>query len=129
MKSRSDNPGHIPFPGEQNDEEIGTVNGNDSGRTEVPLSERDTEPNAGSLEKMVAEGDKFDSLMQMSRYLAHQLNNLLTTILANTQLASLMIENEEVKSYLSTVEAATSDAGTMVHKFQESVRALARPPE
>ncbi len=79
-------------------------------------------------QQTTAEEDKFDSLAQMGRTLAHQLNNMLTTILANTQLASLMIDNEEVKSHLDVVEEATGDAGIMVRKFQESIYKLAKPP-
>ncbi len=124
MKLRSDNPDYMAFLDQQSNEKGGTANGNDGSRTAVSSSEEDTEQRS-----VTAEGDEFDSLMQMSRYLAHQLNNLLTTILANAQLASLMVEDEEIKSHLSTVEEATSDAGTMVHKYQESIRALARPTE
>ncbi len=122
MKLRSDNPDYIAFLDQKNNDKGETANDNDGSRTAVFSSERDTEQRS-----VAAEEDEFDSLMQMSRYLAHQLNNLLTTILANAQLASLMVEDEEIKSHLNAVEEATSDAGTMVHKFQESIRVLARP--
>ncbi len=124
MKIRSDNPGYMAFLDRQNNEKGETANGNDGSSTAVSSFEKDTEQHSVS-----AEGDEFDSLMRMSRHLAHELNNLLTTILANAQLASLMVEDEEIKSHLNTVEEATSDAGTMVHKFQESIRALVRPTE
>lgn len=129
MKLRSDNPGYVAFLDQQNNEKGETANGDDGRSAEVSPPERNTEQHPGDFEGMAAEGDEFDSLMKMNRHLAHQLNNLLTTILANAQLALLMVENEEIKSYLNVVEEATSDAGTMVHKFQEAIRALARSTE
>lgn len=98
---------------------------NDS-RTDTLLSEKVTGQHSGYIEEILTERDKFDTLMQMSRHLAHEFNNLLTTILANTQLALLVVEDEKVSSHLDTVEEATGEAGTMVRRFQESLHALAR---
>ena len=70
------------------------------------------------------EEDKLGDLVQTSGDLAHQLNNLLTTMLANTQLALLMSDDVELKPYLSAVEEATGEAAKMVHQFQESLRTL-----
>lgn len=77
-------------------------------------------------EKPPTSEEKFDNLMKSSRSLAHELNNQLTTILANTQLVLLMAEDESLKTYLDAVEEAAGTAGNLVHKFQESIRALAK---
>lgn len=73
-----------------------------------------------------AEEDELNNLIQVGRSLSHQLNNLLTTILANTQLMFLIVKDAELKSHLKAVENATRDAGTVVRKFQESVRTTAK---
>lgn len=98
---------------------------NDS-RTDTLLSEKVAGQHSGHIEGIFTERDKFDSLMQMSKHLAHEFNNLLTTILANTQLALLVVEDEKVSSHLDTVEEATGEAGIMVRRFQESLHTLAR---
>ena len=82
-----------------------------------------TQCRSGS-EETVKEEDKFDNLMQMSRELAHQLNNGLTSILANAQLMSLILKDEELRPYLKSVEDATRDTGAVVRNFQEAIRAL-----
>ena len=84
------------------------------------------EENYTEFKGTIDEGEALKNLMQMSRGLAHQLNNHLTTILANTQLVFLMLENEELRPYLKAVEHATRDAADMVATFQESIRALAQ---
>ena len=75
-------------------------------------------------ESKITDGKGFEHLVQISREFAHQLNNLLTTVLANAQLVSLMVKDEELMPYLKSVEDATRDAGTIVHDFQRSLRAL-----
>ncbi len=76
-------------------------------------------------QQATAEEDKFSDLAKMGRTLAHQLNNMLTAILANTQLALLMAKDEELKAYLNAAEEATGKAGEIVREFQESIRILA----
>lgn len=79
----------------------------------------------GNPEEKIGEEDKFKKLVQISRHLAHQLNNLLTTILANTQLMLLVAKDEELKPYLKALENAARSAGAMVRDFQGSIKALA----
>jgi signal transduction histidine kinase len=74
---------------------------------------------------VINEEDKFQNLVRMSRKLAHQLNNQLTSILANTQLISLILKDEELRPYLKSVEDVAHDTGATVRNFQEAVRALA----
>ena len=90
--------------------------------------DREADQHRDSLGETTAEKDKLTYLVQTGRELAHQLNNLLTTILANTQLTFLMVEDEELKTYLASVEDATRDAATVVREFQGLIRALAEPP-
>jgi signal transduction histidine kinase len=80
---------------------------------------------SNNTDVLLSEGDEFDHLMQMSRALAHHLNNQLTTILSNTQLVILMTKDEDLKPYLKAVEDAARDVGTVVHEYQESSQALA----
>ena len=87
-----------------------------------------SEKDHGHIQNAPAEEDKFNNLMQISKVLAHDLNNLLTTILANTQLTSLLVKDEELKPYLDAVEEATGEAGEIVREFQESMSALAGAP-
>jgi len=119
LNPRSDNPKGITFLDQQDNERSGP---------DTLLSEKDVKQHSDNIEQATTEENRLDSLMKMSRSLAHDLNNLLTTILANTQLASLMLEDEKIQSYLNTVEEATGDAGMVIRKFQESLHALARSP-
>ena len=73
------------------------------------------------------DSNEFDHLVQMGNTLAHQLNNQLTTILANTQLMILMTKDDDLMSYLKAVEDATREVGTLVRDFQESSQALTKP--
>lgn len=91
-----------------------------------PQSDSKTDTLFDHTEEVLIDRDKFDRLMQMSRHLAHEFNNLLTTILANTQLALLVVEDERVSSHLEIVEEVTGEAGIMVSRFQESLHVLAR---
>jgi len=68
----------------------------------------------------------FNDLLKLCGYSAHQLNNRLTTILANTQLALLMMKDESLKRYLKAAEEAARDAGMIVRSFQESTQAMAK---
>jgi signal transduction histidine kinase len=115
----------VHVPDDRHDRESGPANGDSSINTEFFLSEKDAEQHRGSLEETIADEDKFSRLTQMSRHLAHRLNNLLTTIMANTQLMRLAAKDEELKSYLGPVEDAAREAGTIVHEFQRSVKVLA----
>ncbi len=77
------------------------------------------------IEKALTDKEKLDSLMEISRHLAHEFNNLLTTILANTQLALLVVDDERVSSHLNIVEEVSGEAGIAVRRFQESLHGLA----
>ena len=110
---------------QQNSVKSEVADTDDESSTRSPLSEKDAEKHHDHVEEMPAEEDNFSNLMRMSRDLAHNLNNLLTTRLANTQLTSLIVKDEEVKPYLNAVEEATGEAGEAVRKFQESIRMLA----
>jgi len=93
------------------------------GKTHV--SEKEKEQNSDNFGRNTSEENDLDELMKMSRQFAHRLNNLLTTILANTQLVLLIAQDEELKPYLTAVEDASRDAGKAIRKFQESSRSLA----
>lgn len=124
MKPNNDKSTYIQSSTQRSNERDKTVNENSDSITRLLLPEEDAEhPRGGTTEE-----NRFDILMQMSRDLAHQLNNHLTAILANAQLALLMAENEELKSYLDAVEEATGEAGTAVHRFQETTHALVEQP-
>ena len=97
---------------------------NNISNSELILSKKDGEQHGKGFQETGSKQDEYSNLMQISRHLAHQLNNLLTTILANTQLVSLMVEDEELKRYLIAVENATREAGAAVREFQGSLRAL-----
>ncbi len=48
-----------------------------------PQNDSRTDTLSGDIEEILTERDKFDSLMQMSRHLAHEFNNLRTIIPAS----------------------------------------------
>ncbi len=80
---------------------------------------------------MELERDDFDlvednlcKLLKLSRQSMHQLNNNLTTILANTQLTLLMLKDEKLRHYLESVEDAARKAGYIVRSFQESTQSF-----
>lgn len=60
------------------------------------------------------------------RHSLHELNNALTPILANAQLARLMLESEEaeVREALDDVVEAAGRANSLVAEMRELVRAL-----
>jgi signal transduction histidine kinase len=125
LKSPEYVPGSARPADEQRDEEGKVADENNVSGTNSLPSGRDEEQNRDDSEKAVAEERKIDDLIQMGRHLAHQLNNLLTTILTNTQLMLLIAKDEELKPYLRIVEDATHDAGVVVRGFQESIRGVA----
>lgn len=124
MKPNNDESTYIQSSIQQSNERDKTMNENSDSITRLLLPEEDAE----HPRRVTTEENRFDVLMQMSKDLAHQLNNHLTAILANAQLALLMADNEELKSYLDAVEEATGDAGTAVHRFQETTHALVEQP-
>jgi len=124
LRSSNDNV-KSSLPHDQHDRDSKTANGRDSSSTEFLLSEQDAGRRRGNLEGTIAEEGELNDLVQMSRHLAHQLNNLLTTILANTQLMFLVVNDEELRPYLEALQDAARDAGTIVREFQGSVKALA----
>ena len=75
-------------------------NQKDSSDTKLLFYEKDEKQTCVGSEETLTEEEKLDNLMQRSKHLAHQLNNLLTTVLANTQLMSLMVKDDELKPYL-----------------------------
>ena len=127
MKSYNNKPGYIPdHAGQQSSvKREATMTKNESSDRSLTFAE-DTEKHYDHVEDALDEEYRFNSLVEISRDLAHGLNNMLTTILANTQLTSLMVKDAEVKPYLDAVEEATSEAGEKVRKFQESIHMLAR---
>ena len=126
MKFHNNDPGYTTHHADQqNSVKSEVADTDDESSIRSPLSEKDAEKHHGHVEDTPAEEDNFSNLMGISRDLAHNLNNLLTTILANTQLTSLMVKDTEVKPYLNAVEGATVEAGEAVRKFQESIRMLA----
>ena len=107
---------------------------NDSGSASNRSIGESMSANVGDKSKAVVpvnEEDALKDLILTNRMLAHQLNNLLTTILANTQLMLLVVNDEELKPYLEALQDAARGAGAMVREFQGSVKALAglSPPQ
>ena len=82
--------------------------------------------NSSDTELLLSEEDEFGHLVHIGRELAHELNNLLTTILTNTQLVMLIAKEEELIPHLRTVEGATREVGIIVQDFQKSVQAYDR---
>jgi signal transduction histidine kinase len=111
----------------QRDGESNDVDGNPCSNSNLPLYEKCAEQHHSNSEETITEEDKLSNLIQTGRHLAHELNNLLTTILANTQLVSLIAKDEDLKSYLGAVEDATRDAELLVRDFQGAIRAIAVP--
>ena len=126
MKFRNNGPGHTTHQADQqNSAKSDVADTGDKSSARSLLSEKNAEKHHGHVENTPAEEDNLKDLVRTSRDLAHSLNNLLTTILANTQLVSLMVKDEELKPYLNAVEKATGEAGETVREFQESIRILA----
>ena len=125
MKSSNDDLRSVHLPDDRHGRASRPANGDNSSNTKFFLSEKDAEQHRGDLEETIAEEDKFSKLIQTSRHLAHQLNNLLTTIIANAQLMCLVVKDEELKAYLEPLEEAAREAGTTVREFQRSVKVLA----
>ncbi len=127
MKSANDNPKSVHLLDKQHNGKSMIAHVNDGSDNKPLLSEKGAEQHPGNREEVANEQEKFNDLMRMSRELAHRLNNLLATILANTQLMLLILGEEELNTYLKSVEDTTRDAGTIVHDFQKSLRTLADP--
>ena len=125
MKPSNNDLSSIHLSNQQRVKESKIADGGDNINPMPSISKKDTEQRLDDFGKTIAEEDKFNNLMQTGRDLAHQLNNLLTTILANTQLTSLISKEEELKPYLRSVEEATRDAALIVREFQGSIRELA----
>ena len=70
--------------------------------------------------------DRFNELIEIGRHTSHQLNNLLTTILTNSQLVLLIGKDEESESLLGAIEKAARDAGRILLNFQECIHAFSR---
>ena len=101
-----------------------TIGRNDGCDSKSLLSGKDENRDHCLSEETANVEENLDSFVKKGRYLSHELNNLLTTILANTQLMMLVLEDAELKDYLETVEDATREAGVLVHDFQGSIRQL-----
>lgn len=82
--------------------------------------------NSSDTELLLSEEDEFGHLVQIGRELAHELNNLLTIILTNTQLVMLIAKEKELMPHLKSVEDATREVETIVQGFQKSVEAYDR---
>ncbi len=66
----------------------------------------------------------YEELIQKSRMISHQLNNLLTAIIANIQLANLINKDEEKQELLKTVEDAALNASETILEFQKFIRSI-----
>jgi signal transduction histidine kinase len=124
LKSSDDSAKSVYLPDHRHSRESKIANRGNSSSAKFLLSEKDAGRHRGGLEETIGEEDEFNKLLQMGRHLAHELNNLLTTILANTQLMFLVVKDEELKPYLEALEDAARDAGTIVREFQGSVKEL-----
>lgn len=67
--------------------------------------------------------NNFEELIHKSRKISHQLNNLLTAIIANIQLLN-SINDEEKQPILKSVEDAAINAGEIIFEFQKYIRSL-----
>ena len=128
MKPPEDAPKTSYVSDRRREGQIAVANGDDRVNIRPRLSNRSAEQHFGHVEDRIAENDKFDDLLQMCRDVAHQTNNLLTTILANAQLVLLLVRNDELESYLGIAERATRDVGALMREFQVSFQTLAKTP-
>lgn len=67
--------------------------------------------------------NNFEELIQKSRKISHQLNNLLTAVIANIQLLN-SINDEEKQPILKSVEDTAINAGEIIFEFQKYIRSL-----
>jgi len=69
--------------------------------------------------------DKIEELVLKGRKIAHDLNNLLTSILGNTQLAYLsMSSNEDLERFLGSIEDATLCAAKELSEYHDYLRSI-----
>lgn len=66
--------------------------------------------------------------LDIAKILAHKLNNALSIILANSQLASYQIqnlpENAKLKKILNDIELSADNSGILIHQFQDYINAI-----
>ncbi|MBD3184884.1 response regulator [Candidatus Poribacteria bacterium] len=71
-----------------------------------------------------------DNLIERAKSVAHSLNNMMSIVLTNSQLAMEHINNSDNKSYkeildcLKDIATATADSGILVHHFQKYLDSL-----
>ncbi len=124
MKFSNSDSRYVDVLGKRHDSGNRAANGNNSGDADLFLSKKGMGQHRGIPEEVIDQKSDLNNLIQKSSHLTHQLNNLLAIILANAQLALLILKDKELKSYLEALENATRDAGMIVHEFQESVLTL-----
>lgn len=77
-----------------------------------------SEKRENDLKIAFAKKDKNDSLNRMTGAIAHNVNNLLTAILGNIDMAeNVEIENKEVEEYLSAAKGASMRAAELTKKM------------
>jgi CheY-like chemotaxis protein len=65
------------------------------------------------------------SLINVAKALAHRLNNALSIVLTNSQLAMADETSRQLQSRLQDITAAAVDSGMLIHQFQEFLNSLA----
>lgn len=75
-------------------------------------------PNTDHIENYFAE------LIQKSRKISHQLNNILTVIITNIQLVNLIDQDEEKQTLLKSIEDSALNAAETILEFQKYIRSL-----
>jgi CheY-like chemotaxis protein len=65
------------------------------------------------------------SLINVAKALAHRLNNALSIVLTNSQLAMADETSRQLQSRLQDMTVAAVDSGMLIHQFQEFLNSLA----
>ncbi|MGQ9776894.1 MAG: GAF domain-containing protein [Thermodesulfobacteriota bacterium] len=74
------------------------------------------------MEEQLLQAEKLRALAEMSSGVAHDFNNALAAILGNTQILLHMIEDDEVRESLRTIEKVAKDSAHTVRRLQEFTR-------
>jgi PAS domain S-box-containing protein len=71
------------------------------------------------MEEQLLQAEKLRALAEMASGVAHDFNNALAAILGNTQILLHLIEDEEVRESLKTIEKVAKDSAHTVRRLQE----------
>jgi len=71
------------------------------------------------MEEQLLQAEKLRALAEMASGVAHDFNNALAAILGNTQILLHMINDEELRETLKTIEKVAKDSAHTVRRLQE----------